>query len=355
MRPIAFPLTRMLLGLGLLAATVTPAGAAEPAPITFNFVFGNGTCLDGSGPSSLPLTVSLASADGQPKATRSTTVGAAGQWSACLGSVIRGGDVLSAVGGGTERTFHVPLLSADINRVTDVVRGTAPAGTTVDVRVESCPGFGACEVAERSVAVGSGGAYRTRFTSRFDIVGGDAVRVRWTSDAGDELTLLAWTPYLEVWRASSYFSGAVRPSQAKTIELRDGDGNLRGRGRAVGEWLGGWIEGEYVTAGGAPVHPRAGDRLTASFARDATLTVVLLAVTGDSASEAVAGSCGPDDYYRVTASRPGTSAKVTGRADAGGGFLDSFAGSFDLQPGDRLSLSCKRATGDMLHLSRRAE
>ncbi len=350
MRLTSFPPLRLAVGLLLAAVFVSPAGAAEPQPITFDFTFGNGTCLDGTAAPGASLAVSLATGDGQPKGNATATADGAGRWHACVGSVIRAGDVLSATGGGSSRSFAVPRLSAAINRVSDVVRGVAPAGSSVRVRVTNCPGFGSCSSAERTVAVGSGGTYQTDFTARFDVVGADAVRLRWLSPDGDHLTLMAWTPYLDVWRPTAYFSGAVGPSQLTTIELRDSAGLLRGRGRAVGEWLGGWIEGELLTAAGAPQHPRVGDRVSADFARDAAFAIADLEVTGRAESDTVSGRCGPGDYYRVVASRPGTSASVHGRSDSGGSFADSFAGRMDLEVGDRLALSCKRTTGDLSHI-----
>src|SRR5687768_13333729 len=113
-----------LLLASLLLAVVGPMPAAAGGPV-FTFYFTTpGGCVSGNGPASVGVYVTLRSANGTFEGRGHDESDGAGNFNVCnFYDSIDPGDVLTAKSGVNQRSFTVPNVAFNVNRVTDVVSG----------------------------------------------------------------------------------------------------------------------------------------------------------------------------------------------------------------------------------------
>src|SRR4051812_35906201 len=247
----------LIIGIGLLALSLAPATASAASPaITFTLQMYD-SCIDGSGPANSDVSVVWRSALGALKSKGATTSSSFGSWEYCIANDanwIEPGDVIKVVAGGASRLYTAPNLRMLVDRVTDVVSGTGPAGRTVRV----CPtwrfsDFGRCH----SVRVAPDGSWAWH---ALDGIGGAWVDVRWESPNGDHLTMSAQAPSVAVDLGKSTFSGAAgTPRGAIEVQI---NGGAKATGHAQGDAYG-MFSARLFDGSNHLVTLAVGDRITA--------------------------------------------------------------------------------------------
>ena len=346
------PIVATAIAVGLAA----PSVAAVPPLTTFEVSPGDG-CVGGVGPPTTQLTVKLHSASGRFEGTGTPTTDAAGIWSSCaFWDEFDPTDVISATDGVITATFTVPLLTVRVNRATDVVSGKGPANSNVDIQVTNCQLYTGCSVAATANRpTSASGDYSRDFTAVYNVRGHDSVRVVWTSPNGDEVIVFRTVPNMSAWLFNSYFRGTAHPDSSVTMRLLTAGGTVRATAVRTGHYQSGNYDGRFRNSSGNPVNAAIGNKVTASFASDASIKLFDTLLTGNPATDMVSGKCLPNGPYLIDVqaptptSRTPASANVRGVANGLGNINVSVAISgFDLMSGDFLWLQCRTAKGDEL-------
>jgi hypothetical protein len=337
-----------------LVGFVTVAPAVGATPVTFHVDL-RYSCVYFYGAASTAYTVSRL--DGTLVLDRdvvATDGGGMGQ--ACFADAPTAGQELRAVTAGYARTMTVPAFSMRNDRATDVVSGAAPAGRTVNVGVDRYAtgtyGDGAAPY-ERTVTATASGTYSVDVTADGGFRGGDALSAWVTTAAGDSLFTGAPAEHVRVQRGSSRVDGWLSPGDPVELVLRNATGGIRGRARLVGlpdnpSW------GRFMTANGATVVARAGDKVVGDLAPDATFTIPDMTIVADSTTDVVTLTCPgmPGQGAIVIARRADFSASVTrvGVTNASGVRSYDVTASVDLEAGDVLEGTCRLDSGDEIHV-----
>jgi hypothetical protein len=357
----------LALGLVLpatLAAAPRPALAATQ-PITFTLFVGS-PCFDGWATPGSTVSYKWKDAAGDIKgqgAVQASDEG--GLWiSECSdnfsGPLVEPGDRLVASDGHSTRRFNIPDLSIQLNRVSDVIKGTAPAGT--GVRLEylfpAYPGFEIVTDAKK-LPVHANGQWSFDITRYNDVGGGDGAGVVWKSELGDKVFMFADAPFVTVTIGKAGFSGEANRYTTMQTALKDG---------TTGEVIGsasselGVVQafsGAFRDANGDPVQVSAGDRIVSNIAADSGFVVPDIQFTADAATDTVNGRCFDAGrltprvhvavyrtgiqrgYVYLTANPDGTFEEQFGRNHG-------FPNPAVLKSGDRVLVRCFLSSGDIV-------
>jgi hypothetical protein len=298
------------------------------------------------------------SADGVSKGNETgIVVNSSGKWvgTRCYGDGIEAGDRITASFGSVHRTFIVPALHANANRVSDVVRGYGPPASSLKVTLARCqvPGSDCSATTERTVPTDAMGRFSTTYAAD-DPRGGDYAYVNWTGPMLDTIAQYVYFPYVRVWIGRSYLDGQGKLDGSVTTTLTSAAGAVRGKARSTPDHAFGTFTGIFATSNGQVAYVRATDRVSSTVASDASFTVPQITVAGHAATGMVSGRCLPNRTVLVAANDPTFtrvpySASTTTMAGADGSFsADMAAGGtgFVLTAGDRVDATCSTPAGD---------
>ncbi len=339
----------------VLVALIPSQAAAATRPITFDLVLGY-SCFWGRASDNATVNYTLRDSSGVLVIGGQTTSDESGYWSADCptdGRSIRPGDRLRAADGNSVRKFVIPELTLILNRVTNVIRGRAPAGTQVEVEY-LYPSIPVPDIVSttKTINVGSDGVWS--FRPKRDIIGGHGASLFWGSAAGHTIYLDAAAPMVVVTIGRATFSGIGRVLSQATVTLRDGlTSAVKGTGGTTVDGRGQFAG--VLRSAGVRVPVQAGDRIISNVARDADFIVPDIEATGDPAAETVSGRCHDTGDYaghaQVQVYRNGFQRGwTTFNTEPDGVFMvdvtDAFPNSSVIKHGDQLLVRCRQVTGD---------
>lgn len=338
-------LAAMVAGV-IATGTLGSAAAGGSGPwVSFDLRIGDG-CVAGQGRPNTGHLVSLYTSTGRLK-DRNRVVSTGRDFVACFFQPILGGDRLVAEAARLRRSFRVPQLMPNIDRVRDVVTGSARPGATVDLTLLHGEGFALAQPYDRQVRADASGAYAADF-SDIGIVGADQVEATWTN-GHDRVGAMAYAPFITYGRVSSTVVGSARRGDDVRVRLVDRDGDVRGVAHGGMPTVFQFFEAAFIDAGGADVYPMFGDRVVAPFTGDANLRVPRMGLSPDTKLDRVSGRCMPRSPYQLWVFY-GEIAPVVriGVTDAEGRFSRSVG--IDMREGHFMTLNCRYATGDFVFM-----
>jgi len=350
----------------LLLAALMPASAAAAARITFGQSDSLGlsigdSCVSGRAAADSIVKVVWKSASGDVKARASVNSNILGDWRHCSdGShVLAVGDRIKAADDIGSRTITMPRVTLVGDRVNNLFRGRAPAGSMGRIWWHS--GIFADYYEFEDVAARSDGTWRFRPYSDFDLIGGIYAFVDWRSAKGDYFSAGGMAPYVEVVLGRSTFSGQNRPGRESNVALRDPDTGARiARGTAVADTHGAFA-GRLRDDQGDPIAVMPGDRLISTIASDANWLVPNIDGAANAGNDHVSGICHGPGLTETAVARVYRTGRQRGYAflqlDGAGAFEIDFSGretlGFDpanIKLGDRVTIACLHETGDWVVL-----
>ena len=142
-------------------------------------------CIEGDTAAGSPFRVLWKGANGSIKADETLPSVDAGQWQVCtFGPRVTPGDVIKVTLGSDIRKFTVPNVTMVIDRVNDVVGGTARPGTTVYVD----------QPYVATVPVDQDGNWS--YTPGTPFTGNTVFYAHWESNNGDRIDMIQFAPQL---------------------------------------------------------------------------------------------------------------------------------------------------------------
>lgn len=342
----------MAVALILIASVLAPASpAAAAAQLRFDIGVRQ-RCVFGSAPGADQVTVALLGPDGKRRDRKRTTP-TSGQWSVCFAVVVRSGDRVRAVQGSLDRAVRVPSMSITVNRVTDVLAGTAPKGKDLVLRIGPCitPDRATCsELVDSPARSDAKGRYRRDMTSVRDIRGADQVQVVYENTAGDTFTARTFAPSFAV-TAAGRASLSCAPSGTHRVTARRSDGTLKGSATFPGPQAcsAATPASKRLKRAGKNIGVVLGNVLRSDIATDARFTWPDMSVSRD--GDGAAGRCFRNGRFLVEVFRSDGGALVrvgrrSGTAAGDGGFTATAIPDFSVQTGDRLRVTCQTLRGD---------
>lgn len=341
---------RSLIAIWVAIATIPLAAAgAQAAGSTITAKIG--TCqVSGSDSDHTPLTVRLKAHGG---AVKSTTVGefvSGDAWTACFpDAAIAPGDMIVVKrDGAVVRTLPMPGLTVSVDRVTDLVSGRGPAGDDLRLITWDCLGAvgGTCETAlDVVVGIKADGTWKRDTSALHDLAGGDRIRLAWQGPAGSTVIWNIDVPHLSVTIGDAEVTGSGRPTKSSTVRLKNAAGQQLGAFATVAR-LDGTVRG-VLRKQGSTVPVSSGDRISSDLAADASFKARLTVKLLGGIMDGVGGRCFAKAPFTVALTRPGYGATHHGMTDADGDYTVTGV-ALDAFPGGTVTVSCRRATGDLL-------
>ena len=174
----------LTIGAVSVVSLATPA-LAGPRPLTLDVGVGD-YCVSGQAKSNAFVKVVIRDSIGNTKGRSAATVDPYGAWQACVdyyADPIEAGDTINLLvfTTGQKLSYTVPRITLDVNRVTDVVSGKAPAGTklTIEAADSSGPLYGhdPYDVTKHAKANGAGVYSHDFGADGIDLIGGAFLEV----------------------------------------------------------------------------------------------------------------------------------------------------------------------------------
>jgi hypothetical protein len=346
--------------------TFLPATAmAATQPIRMTMFVGS-PCFDGWATPESTVSYKWKDASGNVKGQAEVqTEGSGGLWySVCeppySGPPIEPGDRFVVSDGHSTRRFTIPNLSIQLNRISDVIKGTAPAGT--GVRLEYLyPAYPGWEILidAKKLPVHANGQWSFDITRYNSIDGGDAAGVIWKSELEDRVFMFADAPYVVVTIGESDIAGLANHYATAHFQLKDGATSQEKGSSTVSLGLNQGIDGKFRDGNGDPVAVSAGDEVVSDVAPDASFIVPDIQVTTDAATDTVSGKCYDAGRFtqgvHISVYRQGVrrGLSYTG-ANPDGTFEDHVANRHTwpnpavLKSGDRVLVQCFLVNGDIV-------
>jgi hypothetical protein len=346
-RPI--PGVRAVVGATLALALLAPGPALADGPLDLELRLGS-RCLSGHKPTDQPVKVKLLRRDGKALETRqdaSTDF----EWSICFRDHVPvAGNRIRLTNGTFERTVSVPDLTLALDRVTNVVRGRAPAGRTIDLAYAACDSEGLCLKSPPVTVTANGhGRYRKDLSSAsIDIDGSDIVRAIYTNSGGDRFYREGRAPYMTI-TGPNRFKLSCLPAGSTTVRLLSPTGVLRASRSSDTPRGCRTVSGTFRRNGHA-VNIHTGDRIRSDFAGDARMVWPSPHVSASDYS--YSGRCFSNVDWHLTIIDGDSIATYSGQTDADGRF--SQMGYQLIAPGAALRLTCESIRGDRVTASGKA-
>lgn len=363
MRRFSLSISTAAVLVAALALPATTVGAI--AKITFGHEWDGlrlgSACISGHAPSGATLHLVWKSSAGTVKANTYLATNDWGDWAYCSddGDVLAASDLLKASVGASTRKFVVPLVTINVDRVHDVLRGHAPAGATLDLWIDL---RGCCwDHSEHDlVTADADGKWvypnGPEFSFDYGTEGFD-VRLEWHNARGDFLSDNAYAPEATVRINRSFVVGYGEPGSDWKLALWDTVSGVR-KGVAKGvveEW--GSFSGVFLDASGEPVTVLPGDKIVGtSLASDMRFIVKDIQASADVATDIVTGTCGNAVDGKSVAVYRGKNEigwSFFWTLDDLGNFSVDFGGESNLgydpaniRHGDRLLVTCETIKGD---------
>ena len=345
---------------GLATTLALPAAAAAATlPITFGIDLRTpGDCIAVVTAANNPTNITLRNAAGELKAQGTV---AADDVFFCLDAStwVDSGDRIKANDGTYIRTYRVPELSVEVDRVNNLYLGTGPADRTLLLEYPGSLFGDSSESAD--VHVGPDGTWS--FDPEHDLVWTMDGVVTWESPKGDRVTAFGIVPFINLALGKPGFSGWT--TSLGSVEASIQDGHF-GSASTVAD-IQGAFAGKFRNTNGRRVRVAPGDRFMApALGSDADWIVPNINATTNTATDVVKGVCQQtgemSNVGRVEVARAGSS---RGRArislDASGHFSVDMGGQatpgftpVNIQSGDTVVVRCMITSGDWVERSFRA-
>jgi hypothetical protein len=334
---------------GLALGALAPGQALADGPLNLKLKLG-GRCLTGHKPADTPVTVKLLRSDGRVLETRRDDTTDL-EWSVCFERHTPvGGDRIRLTHLGQERTATVPDLTVALDRVSNVARGHAPAGKTIELDYAACDSDGPCvKTPPIAVTANSHRRYRKDLSPTIDLDGSDIVRASYTNSRDDYFFREARAPWMTISSPDRY-SLSCLPAGTTTLRLLSATGVLRASRSFSTQGSCRSFSGRF-RANGHAVRIRAGDRIRSSFASDARMVWPSPFVKASGFD--YSGRCFANTPAHLTIIDGGmVIANHTIDTDADGRF--AVTGYMLIPSGAILRLSCESIRGDRLKVSGKA-
>jgi hypothetical protein len=269
-----------------------------------------------------------------------------GNWDAEFWPVIKSGHRITATDGSNSRTFTVPPLSFQINRVSDVISGKSAPNSQVDITAFNCASFNNCFNTGTFTRNTNGlGNFSYDSTANYNLRGNDYVFVEWESAQGDFMSRRMDVPSVNVWVNNNEAWGDARPRQDVTVWLFNSQGNQKAKAK---DRASARFEDYEVFFG---VNMRPGDYVGSNIASDALWQIPAFNPTFNPGTDVVTGKCFRNRQFEVYAERAdgsNTNGSAYGTTNNNGNFsVDLMAADgYDLESGDIVEIGCRHATGD---------
>ncbi len=354
---------RRALMAATLAATVI--AALLPAIVTAAPVmtFGNGYsglmlrshCISGNGPANASVHVVWKRTDGTIKAIVDVTSDQSGGWGYCSAARRLGvGDTIRASAETFARTFTMPNITLNSNRVNGSFRGIGLPGATGELWYHA--GIFADYFEGEPVTADSQG----RWSFPEGANGGIEASVNWFTPQGDFLIAQTVVPYVGVTIGRSALEGGSQALSDVSVRLRDASTNaLLGTGNATTDDYG-FFTSTFEDSSGDPRSVHVGDRVVSSIASNLDWHVPAISGTADTVNDLVNGNCGSTEidpmFVMVRVFRTGVARGIAiVDVDSNGDFEADFNGRpfpyynpANIKHGDRIVLRCYYDTYDVV-------
>ncbi len=339
----------------LALAGLSPGlASAAPLPVSFDLYIGN-PCVRVIGSEGKALQLIWRDAGGALKAQHTIRAGFSYR-SYCSTDpqiVVAVGDRIKVKHASKVHKLVVPNLAINLNRVTDRLKGFAPAGQRVRIECQSADPFRHFEpcIWQRNVTAGADGTWAVSVP--FDFIGGAEMALLWTGSGGDEVRAWGTAPFVNVTLGRSGFSGATRPNRTASVDL-----DQKAHGTAVGDPFQGRFRGQFLNDSAHTTSVAPGDSLTADIAMDAAWVVPAIDASVSAASDVVSGRChdtgASSELVNVLLYRSGNQRGwALQDTEPDGSFSFNFLtgdGDFwtnvNVRTGDKLVVRCMQAEGD---------
>jgi len=335
------------LGMSLMVVGAMPVTVAAFTPLDLTFRASPGPCVGGTSNKTVDIELHDSS-DTLLDKVLAVDPDAHGRFRACFatGYVTSGLTLVGISPTDIDQTrFTIPALSLAVDRVGNVVKGRARAGSHVALRADRCDPLQACHrVLTRTVTSDGSGRYRTDTSSTADLKGGDLVRATLTSHAGHTYTMFQAAPIMDILVGGQVY-GQVDPGQDATFRLRSGPGGTLLSTRHV---TGLGYGGNFHLTFGATI--KAGRQVSSDFASDARVTIpnTSTTITIEHGHQWIRGHCLPGRL--VTVVWQGTRGHVQRTADSRGrvavGLSSAESHGFLLPSLSDVKLVCATPAGD---------
>ncbi len=337
---------------GATFASFAAPVAAAPRPLQAMLGVGD-ECIGGQAKPNTFVKVIVHDSTGAPKIRDAATVDAQGSWSACIdyfAEPLGAGDKVSLADFETGQAlkFTVPRVTMTVNRVSDVVSGTAPAGMKLAVEAADSQGilFGdqPYDLTKHVVAASDGTWSHDFGADGINLIFGSQLEVRASLKGGDALVYRdMYVPGVQITLGSSEFEGFIAPYRHIGIKLTQG-GNKVATGDAVGGDTGYGFDGRFVDAQGELYQVAGGEWFSApALGSDASWRIPAIDGTANVKSDVVTGTCFPNNPYVVEA---GVFAFDFGTSDSNGQFSVDLTDSGGIAHGDAVLIACLSSGGD---------
>jgi hypothetical protein len=352
---------------GVLASMLTAVAAstvsAAPPPLTIQVLVGD-FCVQGTARPNATIKVVIRDADGSVKGRDASLVDEDGRWSACadfFADILQPGDSIKAkvFETGQARTFKIPRFTIDVNRVTDVVSGRAPANSKLMLYAidQSFAFFGMESYSvTQPVTANDSGNYSYDFGNQdVDLLGGAQVAAIWMAQGGNvEVARFMSVPYVLLQLNKSPFSGAAKPAAHVAITLTNGPDTVA-EGHAVAEYgadfgLPSGFSGRFFDSDGEPYRVMGGEHLSApALGSDASWTVPAINGSVELSSDRVSGHCIPNELFIVIVQGDEAFGADFGTTAGDGHFSVDMTGSAgNIRSGDQVEIVCLSSGRDQV-------
>ena len=343
-------LSAAILLLGALPGQTVAASASNLA-IYVPYIGGN--CIFVTAPANKTLNLTWKDAGGTVKEVASVPTDVGDPMYCSAKNVIAVGDRLKVSYGSHNHKLTIPVVTASVNRITDKILGTGPAGTRLRIECGHYP-FGQFEPCQwtKSVTVSSSGTWSAKVP--FAMFGGWTMDVRWHNAYGDEVYYETTVPYFEVYLGKAKFSGVTTPLESATVTVADSTMTAKGSGTAVAaDPRVGSFKGKFRDSRGHLVTVVPGDYVSSSVSPDASFVVPQITATATAANDHVWGACRLSNSYLTVFVELYRHGRLLGAANEGmtdGTFDFNFRHTFprpiNVRAGDKLLVECIQSEGD---------
>jgi hypothetical protein len=343
-----------IIGLSLLTVMLLPGVAAAASNLAIYVPAINGNCLYFRAPANQTLTLTWKDSAGALKESASIPTGVSGDPNYCSTSnVIEVGDHLKVTLGSNSHKLTIPNITARVNRVTDVIKGTGPVGAHLGIDCGGGP-FGAFEPCQwhKNVTVNSAGNWSVQIP--FDVYGGWTMHASWFNSYGDLVSRNVTVPYFQVFIGQARFSGIARPGISAMVDLQDASMVDKGSASADSDPITGWFTGQLRDDANHVVPVAVGDRVSSDIAPDASFVVPEIDARATAADDHVWGQCELTPAYNlgvfVELYRNGHLRGAAWEGFTDGTFDFDFQHTFpdpvNVMAGDKLFVKCIQGEGD---------
>lgn len=355
--------------MAILGAMVPGSAFAAVEPAVKFHLDVDGCWLSGEAPPNKAFNIQILRSDGVSKGTYAAASSSNGSWGLddCIDEGFAPGDKIKTLnlGGGNDRTFTVPNITVNTDRVKNRIWGKVPAGADIFGYVEQCLNYSwqSCTVGYAGeLANATNGTFnltKAEFSPSVNPRGGDWYSLLIATLEGDELYTGGQFASMVI-SSTGRFHVHTRPDELGTLELRSSGGATRATARFLGdEW--GDFAGRLRLPNRNPAYPAPGEIVWGSFASDALMTVPG-PFSASAATDTVSGKCFPGrgvfvQAYDPTGEREEGWSERIGTANSTGAFSLKLRyaeyPAFNLMSGDRVSVLCRNNNGDQYEHSLR--